>query len=130
MGKNIDNKQKEDEGEITGYHLKCNNCGYKWNTKYAQISAKCPSCNKRIHGTNNYTIVTTHKYYPSSGCCMVGLIPATILFLPFITICPNKTALLKIIDFHSKYSSPTLNKAHLHCGRRLLKLGCFCEAYT
>ena len=47
--------------EITdGYKIECLSCGYVWDTKYSQISAKCPSCNSRIYGTGNYTVHTRY----------------------------------------------------------------------
>src|SRR3989338_7684448 len=46
-----------------GYQIECLSCGYVWDTKYPQISAKCPSCNSRIYGTGNYTILTQHVHY-------------------------------------------------------------------
>ena len=50
--------------EITdGYQIECLSCGYVWNTKYSQISAKCPSCNSRIYGAGNYTVHTRYIHY-------------------------------------------------------------------
>src|SRR3989338_5766061 len=50
--------------EITdGYKIECLSCSYVWNTKYSQISAKCPSCSSRIYGTGNYTVHTRYIHY-------------------------------------------------------------------
>src|SRR3989338_6158233 len=50
--------------EITdGYQIECLLCSYVWKTKYSQISAKCPSCNHRIYGTENYTVKTRFVHY-------------------------------------------------------------------
>ena len=50
--------------EIThGYQIECLSCGYVWNTKYSQISAKCPSCSGKIYGSGNYTIRTQYIHY-------------------------------------------------------------------
>ena len=50
--------------EITdGYQIECLLCSYVWKTKYSQISAKCPSCNSRIYGTENYTVHTRYIHY-------------------------------------------------------------------
>lgn len=51
-----------------------------------------------------------------TGCCTIGLIPTILLFLSFITIYPNQKALLSIIDFHNKKTSPILNKLNFKCG--------------
>ena len=50
--------------EITdGYQIECLSCSYVWNTKYSQISAKCPSCSSRIYGTGNYTVHTRYIHH-------------------------------------------------------------------
>jgi uncharacterized protein len=49
------------------------------------------------------------------GCCVVGLVPAMLLFLPFMTVYPSRRVLLSIIAFHKKRSSPVLNTLHFKC---------------
>ena len=52
---------------------------------------------------------------PIDGPCIIGLIPTLVLFLPFMTIYPNQKALLSIVNFHKKTSSPILNNFNFKC---------------
>jgi uncharacterized protein len=99
--------------KIKYYELKCSNCNYVWNTKYSRIPASCPSCKQSIHNTSNYKILK--RIIEPPGCCIVGLVPIFLLFLPFITLFPNKSVLLSIIDFHQKRTSPMLSKSGIKC---------------
>ena len=47
-----DFKEKRPEKK---HDLQCHKCNYVWRTKYNKIPAKCPSCGKKIFGTNNYS---------------------------------------------------------------------------
>ncbi len=108
---------KENE-TLTGYELECLNCHYQWRTRLARISAICPSCGKKIHGTSKYRIVdrlVDNNTIGCGGCCGVGLLPTTLLFLLFITIIPSKKALFKIINFHQSYTSRFLSKLNIKC---------------
>jgi len=49
--------EKQPNKKIIRYHLKCLNCDYIWETKYAKIPANCPSCKSKIHNSSNYQIV-------------------------------------------------------------------------
>lgn len=50
--------------DIKRYQLKCKNCSYYWDTKYAKIPARCPSCGGKIFGTYNYEVLKEYK----EGC--------------------------------------------------------------
>lgn len=50
-----------------------------------------------------------------NGCCAIGLIPTSLIFLPFMLLYHNKDALLSIIDFHGRKTSPVLNRLHFRC---------------
>lgn len=51
----------QDGKNFKRYQLKCNKCGYYWDTKYAKIPARCPACGGKIFGTNNYSILKEYK---------------------------------------------------------------------
>ena len=42
--------------EVVAYQVKCHKCGYVWRTRYPKIPARCPACNVRIYGTDNYSV--------------------------------------------------------------------------
>lgn len=65
-----------------------------------------------------HTRVSSHRRRvgPSGICCLVGLIPTTLIFLTFMFIFPNKSALLSVINFHSRKTSPILNRLKFRCG--------------
>ena len=50
-----------------------------------------------------------------TGCCTVGLLPAIILFIPFMLIYPNKNILYSLINFHRRKASPILNRKGIQC---------------
>ena len=76
-----DYKEKELEEKTTRYQIRCNQCGYVWDTKYARIPAKCPACARSIHNNaSNYTVLT--RYIRSNACCgAVMIIILTLLTL-------------------------------------------------
>jgi len=52
----VEKVEKEEASDIR-YRILCKNCGYKWSTKYNHIPAICPSCRKKIYGTQNFQII-------------------------------------------------------------------------
>jgi hypothetical protein len=66
-----------------GVVLRCSHCDYEWTTKGDHIPAKCPSCQARIHGTENFETLgesfqSSHKQTDMSWgwfiVCIIGLI--------------------------------------------------------
>ena len=56
------NEKHEKTVTVTGYRLKCLNCNYTWDTKYAKIPARCPSCNRNIYNSDNYEVLNTYQF--------------------------------------------------------------------
>ena len=76
-------KIEETEQRTVGYQVQCNRCGYAWDTKYARVPAKCPSCAGSIYNNPaNYTLVTRYLASRQPPCCgAVMIIILTFLLL-------------------------------------------------